>query len=139
MSRKFTPDQQLIFDSDSSNLRWFLLPSEAKQYILGEVVEIKKPVYTIRGSNFQCTPMLNSSNENDFSKSYIENQDVNCNFQDDNKSPIKNENNITSCNLSCFASKETLCNDKNIVMDTQKCKWYSPPTIIFKPFLKVSK
>lgn len=138
MSRKFTPDQKLIFDSDSSNLRWFLLPSEAKQYILGEKVEIKSPVFSIRGSNFQCTPLLHSSNENDFSKTCIEKQDVNCNFQGDNISRIKNENNI-ACNLSCFASKGNIYSDTNIVMDTPKCKWHSPPTIIFKPFLKVSK
>ncbi|CAL1261747.1 unnamed protein product, partial [Larinioides sclopetarius] len=31
--RKFSTDQKLIFDAESSELRWFLLPKEATQYI----------------------------------------------------------------------------------------------------------
>ncbi|KAG8181065.1 hypothetical protein JTE90_014777 [Oedothorax gibbosus] len=135
VSRKFTPDQKLIFDAESSDLRWFLLPSEAKQYITGEEIQIKDPVFVVRSLNWQCTLRDHSSNIKAFSETHMENQDVNCNFQE-NVLCVQNENNITSCNLPCFTSRRSINNDPKIVMDVQKCKWHSPPTIIFKPFLK---
>ncbi|KAG8181059.1 hypothetical protein JTE90_014772 [Oedothorax gibbosus] len=48
VSREFTTDQKLMFDAESSDLRWFLLPSEAIHYISVEEIQIKDPVFVVR-------------------------------------------------------------------------------------------
>lgn len=38
------PDQRLMFDETSSALRWFMLPSEAQDLLLGNVQNVKQEV-----------------------------------------------------------------------------------------------
>ncbi|CAL1261749.1 unnamed protein product [Larinioides sclopetarius] len=140
--RKFTPDQQLIFDAESSELRWFLLPSEAKQYILGENVKVRKSVFTVRNSSRDSNRC--EVNENNLSNSSTTNSvgDVNCNFAEcksavtmDAVSLNRNINSSNFSNQSCPIIKRTAILQKNLSTGAF-CKWHSPPTIIFKPFLK---
>ncbi|GIY08997.1 tRNA-cytidine(32) 2-sulfurtransferase [Caerostris darwini] len=141
-AKKFTPDQQLIFDADSSDLRWFLLPSEAKQYILGENVSRRKSVFIARSS---CNmDLLNQNEENNLAQSSIQNpaQDMNCNVIESTgvslDGIISSQRQISEyCNLSCPVINENkLALHRDILANAGKCKWHPPPTIIFKPFLK---
>lgn len=144
-SKKFTPDQQLIFDAESSDLRWFLLPSEAKQYIFDENVEVKKPVFTVRGSLKDCHS--NFINENDILHTNVSNstQDVNCNFSVSENFitgkeiiPVSKTTTSDCCEMNCLLTKEnmSIILQENTLLNAQLCRWYSPPSKIFKPFLK---
>ncbi|GIZ00747.1 hypothetical protein CEXT_38281 [Caerostris extrusa] len=139
-AKKFTPDQQLIFDADSSDLRWFLLPSEAKQYILGENVSRRKSIFIARSS---CNmDLMNQNEENNLAQSSIQNpiQDMNCNVIESTgvslDGIISSQRQISEyCNLSCPVINENkLALHRDILANAGKCKWYPPPTIIFKPF-----
>ncbi|XP_055926526.1 uncharacterized protein LOC129958245 isoform X2 [Argiope bruennichi] len=141
-TKKFTPDQELIFDDESSELRWFLLPSEAKRYILGESVKIKKTVFTVRNSPRNSN--ICTLNENDFSDPSIwrSSGDVNCNFTECSTagsvfaiSLNKNANGLELPDQTCSIMKRTAVFHKELSSGVF-CKWHSPPTIIFRPFLK---
>ncbi|XP_015929072.1 uncharacterized protein [Parasteatoda tepidariorum] len=142
-SRKFTPDQQLMFDSESSSLKWFLLPSEAKQYMIGEIMKhIKKPVFVVRNTAKVLQKETLDVNKINNNCDHLNEQDENCNFNSclrtEERSCISQselEHNNNSCSLSCFIAKSSNLNQNNI-LNSRKCKWYSPPTAIFKPFLK---
>ncbi|GFU72462.1 tRNA-cytidine(32) 2-sulfurtransferase [Trichonephila clavipes] len=143
-SKKFTPDQQLIFDAESSDIRWFLLPSEAKQYIFDENTGMKKTVFTVRnslknshsdfvnGNTFLHTDMLNPM------------QDVNCNFAESENIisvegiiPVGKTTTFGCCERTCPLKKENISIlPESALSSVQLCRWYSPPSIIFKPFLK---
>lgn len=144
--KKFTPDQQLIFDAESSKLRWFLLPSEAKQYLLGELItKIKDPVFLIRK---EYSPFnMNSTNDNNsiFNTPVISQIDENSNIFNEiisntdsviaekaNKDEFQNEK--QQC---CLLRVESRSCTSVLPSNERKGKWHSPPTRIFNPFLKV--
>ncbi|GFT92228.1 tRNA-cytidine(32) 2-sulfurtransferase, partial [Nephila pilipes] len=141
-SKKFTPDQQLIFDAESSDLRWFLLPSEAKQYIFDENVETKKAVFTVRNSFKDSHSNLINENNILHTVTFNSAQDVNCNFADSGSFfsediiPVNKTSNC--CEMTCLLTKENVpvIRQENAMSNAQLCKWYSPSSIIFKPFLK---
>ncbi|KFM83414.1 tRNA 2-thiocytidine biosynthesis protein TtcA, partial [Stegodyphus mimosarum] len=131
--RKFTADQHLMFDGDSSCIRWFLLPSEAKRYLLGELQNpIKNPVFLIRSGR----GLHPNENFNQMPEIFNNIEDENGNNTDLNVTPVTENVNCTSKikGNNCALLSPNL---KRIVhLDLIRCRWKSPPASIFRPFLK---
>ncbi|XP_054721621.1 uncharacterized protein LOC129231354 [Uloborus diversus] len=144
-TKKFTPDQQLVFDTEASEIRWFLLPSEATQYLTGSQVKpIKNPVFVVRTAKQIPHAYLNGSS-NGTLDSPLKLVDENCNVQDGNvvcperdRLCLEEEiNNNQERQITCsLRNKLVISNPSETSEALRKCKWFSPPGCIFRPFLK---
>ncbi|XP_064481977.1 uncharacterized protein LOC135394871 isoform X2 [Ornithodoros turicata] len=106
-------DQDIMFDSEAAKLRWFLLPSEAKNLMVGNNIPFPKLPFS---------PPSLQKQSGKFEPS-------------ESRTPVTVGSNVPkTCSLIAETADPTVQELKNGI--AVNCRWHSPPKQIFKPFLK---
>lgn len=165
--RSLLADQELVFDAEASKVRWFLLPNEAQEYLLGErSSQIKELPFAVRETatsdllNCEQDVLLQlKSIENETSAENVngdveylnqnlagEMEDSTSQLQTQIYSSIRNgkisvplEAKVPDAKVMCMNDMKCALPKLNVLPSRAfegRCKWYPPPTKIFKPFLK---